>query len=177
VTTETSYEGAKDVKNSATSQADIYRDITAIESGTFYVSMKASSISTNDYLLFCPNSGGTAFCVELNTNGGYLVAYRSGGRTNIQAISANTYYRVGVQFECGAGGYEGLSADTFKVNVDGGDWSDAFGFVNAKASISRLAVQTYYVATAGRYIDYISPNYEPIVASAFIKIPDILWFE
>ena len=163
VETGTPYEGAKHVALSGdTGGSDrVFRDLpSTIESGEFYISVKGTSNGTGYCIIELVNSAGTT--------GPYLGLYNGnvaygGSLTTLQAFSAGTYYRIGIRFECGAGGFEGLSADQAAINVNGGSWT-TFNFNNALASISRLRINTYCPSSQTWYFDTISPNYATTVA-------------
>ena len=131
--------------------------------GTVYISMRSASIN-----------GGGAF--HLKNSGDYndiLIYFWSGGEIKIYNYATDTwvtigYYtadnwvRIGIAFEYTAGGYEGLSQYTFKVNVNNGAWSSAYiirGVPYRGTNIS--SIQFYRYGGVVSAFDYISPNYSP----------------
>lgn len=159
------YSGSKGIKvNGNNTGVAISRTITGVASGTFYISMKLQT-TNNLYQVFRLYNGASyGIAVGLWTDG--TISYWNGSDwTQIGSLTyeGGTWYRIGVQFECGSGGWEGLSADTFKINVNNGAWSSALNFSTALAQVDKIELETYNSdASHYGYWDTISPNYSGV---------------
>jgi hypothetical protein len=169
VETNTPAEGTKHLYIKDDRQERIYRSITSLVSGTMYISMKAEA--TNTWAVFLlVGTGGDLFDIYFNgTTNNIEIPYAT---TALTSFSAGAYYRIGIQFETGAGGWEGLSADTYKYNINGGTWSAAKNFYQAVSDVNRIKVENAgTVANNDFWVDYISPNYSDAVATVPYQDP------
>jgi hypothetical protein len=187
VTTDSPYEGSKHIKKLANEGSDNYQIIkdlpSTIESGTFYVSIKKSSITNDSFSFFVRNQNGiTDVDISFGPTGGTLgngkIGYYSrtaGQWIQIDSLtySADVYYRIGVQFEFSTNGYEGLSQRTFKVNVDGGPWSSALEMERTNGTGATGISFASEDITTTDYFDFISPNFSseptPITGSRTVN--------
>jgi len=178
-----SFEGTQMVSVQS-SGATITRTID-VSSGTFYVSLKRSAVSglADIYLRISDSS---KVIVRLDSSGN-IAQYDSLNDhwTNLVAYSTGTWYRIGIRFDCTAGGYQGLSEDTYQVNVDGGDWYTAENFSSVD-SFDQLRLLSNDSGTI-QYFDLICPDYycgefvyeepeEPPAETASTTIADNAWF-
>ncbi len=83
-------------------------------------------------LLYSGSSVGLVVAMGLN-----YFRYNDGSWHNIRSATANQFYHVRIDFECGSGGYEGLSADTFYVYIDGTKYGP-YNYQNSLGSCDRL---------------------------------------
>ncbi len=161
VVTTSPYEGAKCVEGSG-ERAD--RTLpSAIANGTFYISIKPGAITGSGAFLLLNDSGLADISVYLFDSGNIKVYDgNSASWVTVGTYSAGTWIRIGIVFECGAGGWEGLSAGYFKVSIDNGAWSSAIKMErSSRNTINTLRLYRYGGDT--HYYDYISPNYsEPV---------------
>lgn len=150
-----SFEGTKMVSVQSTG-ATITRGID-VDYGTFYISVKRSAISglADIYLRISDSS---KVIVRLDSSGN-IAQYDSLNDhwTNLVAYSADTWYRIGLRFDCTAGGYQGLSEDTYQVNIDGGDWYTAENFAPV-AKFDQIRLLSNDSGTL-QYFDLICPDY------------------
>ena len=155
VTTNTPYEGTKCVQitgNNSNLWA-IERDLTSVTDGTFYISARTSSVSDTDFVfvrLF--ENGSPLIQIRLKDN---EIQYFDGNLSSwvsLSSISANTWYRIGVSFDC--------STDTYDVNVNDGTWTTGidFQFVGDAVEIFNIREQR---SNATIRFDTISPDYTP----------------
>src|SRR3989344_3457549 len=163
VTTGTPYEGAKHLSFSTLADIDISRNITPTENGTLYFSVKKPTTNQDTFLFILKNNNGLSdINIYFNANG-QIQAYNgtTASWQTIQNYSANSYYRIGIQFELSQNGWQGLAQRTYKVNIDGGAWSAAKGVERSNGitiNSVRLSKQGYSYSGTG-YFDFISPNY------------------
>ena len=153
------YEGTKCLGFGTTSIVVIERDITGVASGSVYVSIKVPADGTAIFRL--QTAKGTDGFFYLYFKGGDIWVYDSASYTEriiLADFDVDTWYRIGIAFECGAGGWEGLSADTFKVNVNGGAWSSAYACPAGAAAVNTIDLSSNVKQNI--YFDFISPNYE-----------------
>lgn len=151
-----SYEGSKCLKLTGDNGYSyrLYKTITAVTNGTVYISMRGDALTK--YVFFKLGEGANERAY-VGLNAGYI----AGGANNLQSYVANTWYRIGIAFECGSGSWEGLAADTYKVNINNGAWSAAINFAAASTNIDRIIFEQYS-STENWYFDFISPTYLPI---------------
>lgn len=157
LTTGSPYEGAKHIFSNDADRAIVMRAISGVVSGTVYFSVKWNTNGRGVLYLRGSNYDANRIGLTFNFVSGEIKL--QGNVIKADAV-ANTYYRIGVAFECGAGGWEGLSADTVKANIDGGDWSAAYNFTAPDTNIQHICFDNY-ADTDGIYFDYISPEYAP----------------
>jgi len=179
VTTGTPYEGAKHVKFlRTTGSVNATRTITGVVSGTVYVSMKVNAISAANSFYFSINQndsvGGAYVYLSLN---GDIKVYDGLSLTDTGLnYSADTYYRIGIAFETGAGGWEGLSADTWKFNIDGGDWNGPYASFQACSEMAYIQIGYAGDTNSYAFLDYISHEYSSAVVSAPTQ-EDVILFD
>ena len=157
VTTGTPYEGTKHIVN--VDGVSYKRNLpSAIVSGTFYISGKAMSLVGGGMLVLINQASGQS--VRLGFRDGILVAgYEDSSWVSLlDPYVVDTDYRIGIAFECGAGGWAGLSADHVKFNLNGGAWGSEIAFEVSATTID--AIQFYrFNGSYLTYWDFISPDY------------------
>ena len=79
----------------------------------------------------------------------------------IQAYSANTWYRIGIEFD------DAAQADLYRVNVDGGAFSAWKGTNGTYATIDEFHFDAIDMTAGTFYADAISPTYSLAEAVAF----------
>lgn len=74
----------------------------------------------------------------------------------------NTTYHLRITFECGAGGHDGLAADTFNVYIDGIKTNSDIAFSNAVDNVNRLDCRAGDGANTGyqTYVDAIGYSWD-----------------
>jgi hypothetical protein len=125
-------------------------------SGTIEVYIKVTD-NTNGIQIFSllDSISTTGMDIRIGTvTDGYL-EYYDGAWNDITALSNNTWYHIKIEFECGAGAYRGLAADTFYIWVDNTRYG-AYNFRNAVAEIDRWYISTTAADTGTLYIDAVS---------------------
>ena len=133
---------------------------SAVVSGTFYFSMK---VATPGYCFFKlrPGDENAILLGFDSTYSSYIRVVDGHGFLSLVPYSVDTYYRFGIKFECGAGGWEGLAADTYKMNINGGSWYGPYSFYDAATSLDTIDFYSEGGVYGNGWADYISPNYEP----------------
>jgi len=77
-------------------------------------------------------------CVRIGED---FFQYYSGAWNNIVAALDATWYHVRITFECGAGAYDGLAADTFNIYINGTKYGP-YAFRTAQATLDTLMFNT-----------------------------------
>jgi len=142
---------------SSVSASQIF-DVGAQESGTIEFWARATDVT--DYNGFTIRSGGTAgIIVALYVDGW---RYHDGIWNLIVGCADNTWYHVKIDFECGAGGYDGLAADEFNIHINGVEYGD-YGFSSAIVSADRFYAYTLGADSPSTtcYIDALGYSWDP----------------
>lgn len=88
------------------------------------------------------------------------IRYFDSAAHNIISVSDDTWYHVGIDFECGILGYMGLTADKFNIRINGISYGP-YSFDNALSNINRIKIWTGTPAQGiHNYIDAIGYNWE-----------------
>ncbi len=117
---------------------------SAQSSGTVEAHMEISD-ATHNFQLRLNDIGTTALLVNI---GSEKFTYYDGATHDVGAAALdNTWYHVKVEFECGAGLFQGLAADTFYVWINGTRYGP-FPFWNVVTDVDRIRS---YLATAATY--------------------------
>ncbi len=99
--------------------------------------------------------------LRIESNGEFKIDH-GGGRTYIQDYVANQWYHIKIDFECGAGGYKGLAADTFNFYVDGVLLVDGWSFINNAVNLLSIYFITHTTqADAYYYVDALDYSWSP----------------
>jgi len=113
-------------------------------------------VSNSDVIILMQmDSGDASNGPNLRFNADATIEYRNAAAvwTDIVGYAANTWYRIRIDFECGAGGYEGLAADHMHVYINDTKYSD-LEFYKAKDNLTRLYISSNNVAVGTyTYID------------------------
>lgn len=143
------YEGAKCAF--ATALVKSYRQISAVTSGVFYVSlMHTTSTGGIHGMVIMSSSYSVAFQFYMRVespNDWYCIDGAS--PVYIGSWTDNVYTRAGIEFDC--------STDQWRINFDDGSWSSWFDFQNVQASVG--AMRLWHNSIDDCYWDFISPNY------------------
>mgnify|MGYP001596124676 CR=1 FL=1 len=170
VTTETSYEGAKDLKLVAIgSYLTIERVVTGVAAGVVYVSMKWSEAANTAQKIELRNQAG-ALSLLVYFNGSNILGLIVGDYITIQASpSADTWYRVGMEWED--------TNHTIRYNVNNGTWSAWQTPDSSWTTIDKIdfTVQQSPLGSLVARFDTISPNYTPVVATVAGYPPTLLF--
>ncbi|KKK94208.1 hypothetical protein LCGC14_2685160, partial [marine sediment metagenome] len=112
--------------------------------------------TTKQTLMTLRNQGGI-FALEFQIdNGNFEYNPSTGGPTTIVAAANDTWYHIKYEFECGAGAFKGLAADTYYVWI-GNIRYGPFGFDIASTTLDSFLIKTL-VGDSGytSYIDAVS---------------------
>ncbi|MFX1477393.1 MAG: PKD domain-containing protein, partial [Promethearchaeota archaeon] len=108
------------------------------ENGTIEWFMRTNAANKQSYIDFTSGSGsGLLICID---EGKFKYSFYNWH--NIRSASSNTWYHIRVDFECGSGGYKGLSADKFYIYIDGVQYGP-YNFQNGKSSIEKIKFGSY----------------------------------
>ena len=165
VVTTSPAEGAKCVgqPSGANWSDNTQRSITAVTSGTVYVSMKSEDTVGNGGGGFqLLNDSSLTDIIVLFWSDNTIRVLNDAASAYVQdgsaAWSADTWVRIGIAFECGAGAWEGLSAGYYKLSYDDGAWGSAHKMKRSSRT-SIAGVWLYRMGSDASYFDYISPEY------------------
>lgn len=81
----------------------------------------------------------------------------------IQAWTANTWYHIRVEFECGAGGAFGLTADHMNIDINTLRVETDVEFRNVQAELSRLFYFTGFAQSANFLVDSVGFSWESYI--------------
>ena len=122
---------------SISASVEMYNQFAARESGTYELWVRATDVGGGRYFGFNTYDG-TDYATYIYISAGYIQYYDTSWH-QICAVSTNTWYHISIDFECGAGGYKGLSADKFNIYVDGTKYGP-YNFRSAKITVNRLYI-------------------------------------
>ena len=89
------------------------------------------------------------------------IRYFDSSPHNIMEVFDSIWYRITIDFECGSGGYKGLSADTFEISIDNNS-KGTYPFDNALSNINRIKIWTGTPASnIHNYIDAVGYSWDP----------------
>ena len=131
-------------------------------SGTLEWYAMASQTNKKFYMGWLDAAGTTyAFMVSFYSNG--YITYNDGSHQNIMTYSANNWYHFKIEFECGSGGYKGLSADTYNLYINGDKKLTGKSFWNMGDGIKRHTFFTDIPEIGGQefYIDALGVSWDP----------------
>lgn len=134
--------------NSGSNQFQFTNSFSAQTYGTMEFWFRTTD-STKQFTLYIRD--GTNEACDYDINDGYFRYYTSSW-VNIAPCSNNQWYHIRIDFECGAGGYNGLSADTSHIYINGVHYGD-YGFRYAKTSLS--SVNFFSSAVESNHYDYL----------------------
>ncbi|KKK96077.1 hypothetical protein LCGC14_2666400, partial [marine sediment metagenome] len=119
-------------------------------SGTVELWVRTTDKS-KDFGFRLQSSGTVAVQLVLGYN---LILYYdlAGNPQNLIVPNNDQWYHIRIDFECGAGGYEGLAADRFHIYIDGVKYSD-LEFRNVVTNVDRLHFST--ITVHSNYIGYV----------------------
>jgi hypothetical protein len=100
--------------------------------------------------------------VYFGVENGYLQYYAGATWNNIMTVYHNQWYHMRVDFESGSGLYEGLSADTYHLYVDGVKKSGSgFAYKAANTGMNTLQFYTNSIGYMGFWVDAVSYSWDP----------------
>jgi len=146
-------QGTKSVRTN-TEGAYIERSIDAVANGILYVTMKSDAPSDSSVEFYLKDGGNDIACVTLHTDQTISFYITSGWqRYVIQDYTPGDCYRIGIEFNA--------TTDKYRVNVNGGEWTDWKDTIASFDTINTIRLMLYeaYGPSWG-YWDFISPNAE-----------------
>lgn len=124
------------------------------ESGTlefwFYIT------TTTAFQLYLGQAGSQ---IQFRTYLNYFDTYYSGAWHHVCSYAINTWYHVRIDFECGAGGYKGLTADHLYFYLNGQIYG-SFAYYTAISYINKIEFLSYGVASQYVYLDAIGYSWD-----------------
>ena len=136
--------------NSGTGNCDGYHNFdSSQESGTIEFWYQTSTTSYYAYFHLKDTSN--------NDIAGFT--FRNGGNIHdisgdlLQTYVANKWYLIRIDFECGNGGYLGLSPDTYNLIIGGIEYSD-LSFGTATTSITKIWISTANALSQNNHYTY-----------------------
>ena len=152
-------EGAKAIQFGAFATDGIARrDFTAVTAGTMYFSVRLSQ-TNKDFAFSLRESGTGRMFIRFGADGNIAI-FDNASYTTIQAYSADTWYRIGVDFDNSG------QPNLYRANVDNGSFT-AYKTVSGGSytNVDRLQFDFSAFASGGGFWDTISPNYDVTVAT------------
>lgn len=130
------------------------------DGSTLYISLRGASGSSNSNMVFITRDGSNKRTLYLligkGSATGKIQTLSSGAtwRDIVSGFSADTWYRVGVEFN--------FTANQYRTNLNGGSFSSWYGFLDGSVSnIVRLDLQgNGTVPNTQYYFDDISASYD-----------------
>ena len=145
--------------NNAAGNVEIINTLSSSQvSGTIEFCIEISDATKNAFVQLIDGATDAALNLRILTEN--LYQSETGGWTQICTILDNTRYHIKIDFECGAGAYKGLAADTLYIWVNNVRYGP-YDFDVAIASVTDLLIKTgaaktnYYV-----YLDAFGFSWE-----------------
>ena len=122
---------------------------------TFETNIRISSLATTNIIFSHETDADNLIMLGTGSTGrvNFSVAHTGVWQvlsTDVGTISVDTWYHVRIAFETGAGGYEGLSEDTFKIWINGTEYG-AYDFSVQAGVFTVLYLKTYIVDSGYTY--------------------------
>lgn len=148
-----------EVEGNGVSWQKIVSDFTGQTNGTteFWIQLDVANHYTRLLLRQTTPSVENAINIYWETDGDLY--YNDGTPHIICSYSADTWYHIRIDFECGANSYKGLSPDTFYIYVNGKQYG-AYSFSTVVSTISRFHLDTNTGSTNLRYLDAIGYSWD-----------------
>ncbi|KKL52818.1 hypothetical protein LCGC14_2281670, partial [marine sediment metagenome] len=134
---------------SAGGLVSMYNLFSTKTSGTAEFWIRSNDVSEPSYLSF---RSGASYITTYLVLSSEKFRYYTGVWNDIADASDNTWYHIRVDFECDTGGYQGLSADTFYIYIDGVRYGP-YPFYDNVDNVDRLVYNTG--TSPANYIFYI----------------------
>lgn len=136
------------------------RAITGISAGIVYVSVRAAQ-TNQPFFVILRSAGAGKMYIVFQTDGNIKIY---NGTTSvydtIQAYSANTWYRIGIEFD------DAAQPDLYRANIDGGAFGAWKGTNGTYATIDEFHIDAIDMTAGTFYVDAISPTYSLAAATA-----------
>ncbi|MHA2039133.1 MAG: hypothetical protein ACW98X_22125, partial [Promethearchaeota archaeon] len=146
----------KIVDGSAAGRPKVHNIFTGQSNGTVEFWIRSEDVTYDSYVRL---RSGVTQAIYLHISGENFGYYNGSGNT-LQGVSDNTWYHIRIDFECGSGGYEGLSPDTFHIYIGDTKYSD-IPFYNAVDTIDIFRLTGGTVPQVVWYIDAVSFSWDP----------------
>jgi len=130
---------------------------TSHESGTVEFWMRSNDV-TKSGLVYIQSSGGIMMTIGIN-NDHFVWTAPGNIHQNIVSCNDNTWYHVRVDFECGSGAYQGLSADHFYIYINGQRYGE-FDFRVAGNNIELMGIFVWGTSVLFNF-DAIGYSWDP----------------
>lgn len=146
------------IDTSGTYQADIYHDLNSDEyRGTFEFWLGTDDFSdTFNFAIY--NAGTQIMRIMYDSDGSRI--YKSGGYDTVSFdLHANTWIHTRIDYEVGAGGYMGLSADTYQVYINTVDYG-VFTFITATNLVNKVRLFTAGTSIGDFFFDALGNTNE-----------------
>lgn len=164
----TVFEGAKAITGTDNAGTGVSKRVatTAASSGTLYFSVRLPQTTVDFDCAMQEGDANTRFAIKFS-NGGQIQLYDNdvAGYVNIQAYSANTWYRVGINWDTG------VQANKYRVNVDNGSFTAYKTVVNGTfTDVNNFRIDhSAFGVSDVFYLDSISSTYSFVSGPANLK--------
>ncbi|MBD3312563.1 hypothetical protein GF352_03885, partial [archaeon] len=150
------------VGSSYTTSTNVYTDFEEQTSGTVEFWYQYDSYANNWFRFYLKDEYGTNAieCARYTDN--HLLCRVQDSYTHFTNIGGNNWYHFRIDFECGGGGYQGLSSDSYHFYLNGEKLLDNVKFYNNVGSIDQLRFRMYNsINNRKSYIDAIGYSWDP----------------
>lgn len=89
------------------------------------------------------NNAGIRCTTRFDSDGNIKLFYSAFSTSTIQAYSANTWYKIEIEFDC--------ATDDYAVRIDGGSWTARFAFVNSGSTTLDRVIMHKTDSTGGTW--------------------------
>ena len=127
-------------------------------SGTVEFWMRSTDVTQNFFFYIMTAPAGVGARVNVGMLDDYFIWNDGSTVHNLIPIVDNTWYHIRVDFECGSGAYEGLSADNFYVHINGQRFGQ-FPFRNPGDIMEHVEVWVWEPSVTC-YLDAISYSWD-----------------
>lgn len=133
--------------NTSTGQSFLTRAFSAISAGTIRFRIRVTNTSPNAFVgVIIESSGTPIFYVRIN---GGNIQYWDGAYNTIQAVSADTWYTVEIEFD------DATQNNQWRVRIDGGSWTSWVSAAAAFTTVDTFRIDKSATTSMTLYIDDI----------------------
>lgn len=150
--------------NTSTGQSFLTRAFSAISSGTLRFRIRVTNTSPNDFVGVVIESGSSGV-FYIRINGGNIQWFKGGVYTTIQAVSADTWYTVDIDFN------DATQNNKYRVRVDEGSWTSWDSAAIAFTTVDTFRIDKSATTSMTLYVDDIK-DADAVAASA----AQVIWF-
>lgn len=149
--------------NTSTGQSFLTRAFSAISAGTIRFRIRVTDTSPNNFVgVIIESSGSGVFYVRIN---GGNIQYYDGVYNTIQAVSADTWYTVDIDFD------DATQNNKWRIRIDEGSWSSWVSSAIAFTTVDTFRIDKSATTSMTLYVDDIK-DADAVAASS----AQVIWF-